>query len=124
MSDDSGTDGASDADAAESGAERADGDASVDERVESMYRDLAATAERPVNRESSAYLGEAEAVARDLHERAASREVVRERAGHVVRLLDSIEGTGDDAADGRVASARATAAELAGAEATSREDDS
>lgn len=91
-----------------------DGDSVDHDRVETMYRELAATAELPVAREAGAYLGEAEAVARDLAEREASPAVVRERAGHVVDLLDAVEETGDDEADERVAAARAAAAVLAG----------
>ena len=91
-----------------------EGDDATAERVGTMHRELDATAELPVNREASAYLGEAAAVARDLHEREASESVVRERAGHVARLLDSIDGTGNAEANDRVAAARAAAVALSG----------
>lgn len=78
-----------------------------------MHDHLDATAELPVTRESSAYLGEAAAVARDLFERDAGEAVIRERAGHVVRLLDAVDGTGHEEADEHVAAARTAAAELA-----------
>lgn len=83
-----------------------------DDRVRQLHEHLAATAELPVERESSAYLGEAAAVARDLAERPATPAVVRERAGHVRDLLAAVEGTGNDEADEHVAAARKLAEEL------------
>ena len=85
----------------------------TDDRVERLHDHLAATAELPVEREASAYLGEAEAVARDLHERPADPSVVRERACHVVDLLAAVDGTGNDEADEHVEAARELAADLA-----------
>ncbi|WP_313692738.1 hypothetical protein [Halorarum halobium] len=84
-----------------------------DERLRDLHDRLESTAELPVEREASAYLGEAEAVARDLVERPADPDVVRERAGHVRDLLAEIDGTGNDEADEHVAAARELAAELA-----------
>ncbi|QLG60568.1 hypothetical protein [Halorarum salinum] len=86
----------------------------TDERLRRLHDHLDATAELPVEREASAYLGEAEAVARDLVERSAESAVVRERTGHVRDLLAEIEGTGNTDADEHVAEARALASELAG----------
>ncbi len=91
-----------------------------------MYEHLAATAERPVARSASAYLGEAEAVARDLAERPADPATVRERAGHVVRLLREAGDTEDDEADEHVAAALALAEALAagtGSDGASDSDD-
>lgn len=85
----------------------------TDERLRRLHEHLEATAELPVEREASAYLGEAEAVARDLVERPADAAVVRERAGHVRDLLAEIEGTGNPTADEHVDAARELASELA-----------
>lgn len=84
----------------------------TDERVRRLHDHLEATAELPVEREAGAYLGEAEAVARDLAERPAEPAVVRERAEHVRDLLAEVEGTGNDEADEHVAAARDLAKEL------------
>lgn len=86
----------------------------TDERLRRLHDRLDATAELPVEREASAYLGEAEAVARDLVERPAEPAVVRERAGHVRDLLAEIEETGNTEADEHLAEARELASELAG----------
>ncbi|MFB6169547.1 MAG: hypothetical protein ABEJ06_00215 [Haloarculaceae archaeon] len=77
-----------------------------------MHDHLAATAERPVERTASRWLGEAEAVAAD----AAGdvpEQVVEKRARQVLELLSHVEGTGDEAADDHVDAARELAAELA-----------
>lgn len=80
-------------------------DPTVDDRLDALHEHLAATAERPVARAASAHLGEAEAVARDLAERPADSDTVRERAGHVVHLLREAGDTEDEAADQHVAAA-------------------
>lgn len=83
---------------------------SVRDDVEALHEHLVATAERPVEPAASRWLGEAEAVAADVAEDPeASTAVIRERAAQVRDLLSQVEGTGDDAADDRVASARALA---------------
>ncbi|MFC7136031.1 hypothetical protein ACFQRB_04605 [Halobaculum litoreum] len=64
-------------------------------------------------RSASAHLGEAEAVARDLAQRPADPATVRERAGHVVRLLREAGDTEDAVADEHVAAALALAEALA-----------
>ncbi|QZP36738.1 hypothetical protein [Halobaculum magnesiiphilum] len=89
-------------------------DGETDDRLDALHEHLAATAERPVARAASAHLGEAEAVARDLAERPAEPETVRERAGHVVRLLREAGDTEDETADEHVAAALEIARELAG----------
>jgi hypothetical protein len=87
-------------------------DGSLADLLESLYEHLAATAELPVTRESSAYVGEAEAVARDLARRDAPDDVVEERVGHVRDLLAEVDGTGHDEADDHVSAAADTADEV------------
>ena len=79
--------------------------------AERLYRALAATAERPVERSASRLLGEAEAVADDLRD--CGPAVQRERAAVVLELLEEVDGTGDEEADRRVETARRIAADLA-----------
>jgi vacuolar-type H+-ATPase subunit H len=83
----------------------------VAEAAERLYEHLATTAERPVEREASRLLGEAEAVADDMRD--CPPEVIERRAAVVVDLLSEVDGTGDPAADERVAAARELAARLA-----------
>ncbi|MFC6975481.1 hypothetical protein ACFQL1_13810 [Halomicroarcula sp. GCM10025709] len=64
-----------------------------------LYEHLAATAERPVERTASHWLGEAEAIARDLARSDLGREVRRERLATVASLLSEVEETGDPVAD-------------------------
>lgn len=79
--------------------------------AERLYRELAATAELPVERRASRLLGEAEAVADDLRD--CGPAVRRERAAVVLELLEEVDSTGHEEADERVANARAIAGRLA-----------
>ena len=76
-----------------------------------LYEHLAATAERPVEREASRLLGEAEAVADDMQD--CPPEVIERRAVVVDDLLSEVNGTGDPTVDEHVAAARELAARLA-----------
>lgn len=87
-------------------------DPPIDDRLEALHEHLAATAERPVARAASAHLGEAEAVARDLAERPAAPDTVRERVGHIVRLLREAGDTEDERADEHLAAALELAEDL------------
>jgi len=89
-----------------------DSGASVQDDAEALYGQLAATAERPVERGASRLLGEAEAVADDM--RGCTPAVIVERAAVVRELLAAVDGTGDSEADERVETARQVAARLAG----------
>ncbi|WP_436924113.1 hypothetical protein [Halosimplex amylolyticum] len=96
-----------------------DHDDSLAERVERLHDALRATEERPVEREASRWIGEAQAVAGDASDVATTggdAGVVRERVGHVADLLANVEETGDDAADERVATARELAERIADGE--------
>ena len=75
-----------------------------------LYEHLAATAERPVEREVGRLIGETEAVADGMRD--CTPEVIERRAT-VVDLLSEVDGTGDPAADEQVAAARELAARLA-----------
>jgi hypothetical protein len=83
------------------------------EAVDTVHDHLAATAERPVERTASRWLGEAEAVAADA--RAIDDEgVARERLAEVADLLANVEGTGDETADEHVRAARRLLDDLVG----------
>ncbi|WP_415382323.1 hypothetical protein [Halosimplex sp. TS25] len=87
----------------------ADSERPLAELVDEIHEELSATEERPVEREASRWIGEAQAVAGDATDLAAtegSADVVRERVGHVADLLDNVETTGDADADERVERAR------------------
>jgi hypothetical protein len=74
--------------------------------VEDRHDHLRATGERPVERDASRWIGEAEAVAGDLADADVDPDVRTERVGHVAELLSNVEGTGDDAAVDHVEAAR------------------
>lgn len=76
-----------------------------------LHDRLRATAERPVERSASRWLGEAEAVAGDAAG-AGERAVICKRARQVEELLANVEETGDPAADERVAEARDVAGRI------------
>jgi hypothetical protein len=80
--------------------------------VAELHEHLRATGERPVEREASRWIGEAEAVAGDLVDADVDAEVRRERLGHVASLLSNVERTGDPKASEHVATARKLTDEL------------
>jgi hypothetical protein len=90
------------------------GPTEFDARVATLHDHLVATEALPIDHRANRWLGEAEAVAADLHHNDATLEVVRDRASHVVRLLESAGDTGSDEADEHVAAALDIARTLAG----------
>ena len=77
----------------------------LQETVRDVHDHLAATAERPVERSASRWIGEAEAVAGDLVGPEIDPDVARDRLGHVDSLLSNVETTGDTEADEHVTAA-------------------
>lgn len=71
-----------------------------------LHDHLAATAELPVERSASRWLGEAEALAADLRESELSEDVVADRLATIEELLSEVEETSDERADEHVAAAR------------------
>jgi hypothetical protein len=88
---------------------RSDGGEPTDERLDDLLAALAstlrATEELPVSPSASVWLGEAHAVAEDLARGDADRSVVRERVGHVRRLLTAADDLDNDEAAARVSEA-------------------
>ena len=78
-----------------------------DDDLRRLHGHLAATAERPLDREANRWLGEAEAVAGQLVDAELDDDVLEERLDTVERLLSKVDETGDPEADDRVASAKA-----------------
>lgn len=78
-----------------------------------LHEPLAATAERPVERTASRWIGEAEVIAADLIDAPDDPDVIRARAAHIVSLLEHVDGTGDQAATEHVEAAKALAVRLA-----------
>ena len=83
-----------------------------DELAAELYRELAATESLPIERTANRWIGEAQAVAREIRD-ADSEEVRREGARDVVRLLSEVDGTENERADERVERARELAERLA-----------
>ena len=88
-----------------------DGTDSLDAVLE-LHEVLAATAERPVERTASRWIGEAEAIAADLVDAPDNPELVRDRAEHIVSLLENVNETEDQAAAEHVETAKALATRL------------
>jgi len=81
----------------------------LESEVKQLYQHLAATRERPIEREASRWIGEADAITADLvGPEIADLDpgVIQNRIGHVADLLSNIEGTGDSTADEHVEAAR------------------
>ena len=77
-----------------------------------LHEESAATAERPIEQTPSRYIGEAEAIAADLIDAPTDRELIRDRATHIVSLLENVKETGDQAATERVETAKTLATKL------------
>lgn len=73
--------------------------------VVELHDHLAATAERPIERTASRWIGEAEAIAADLVDAPNDPALVRERAGHIASLLAEVENIEDEVAAEHVAAA-------------------
>jgi len=84
----------------------------VKDELVDLHEHLRATAERPVERTASRWLGEAEAVAADLATSDLDDAIVDERLEAVEHLLDEVDATGDAAADEHVETARAIVSRL------------
>ena len=81
----------------------------LESEVRQLYEHLAATRERPIEREASRWIGEADAITDDLvGPEIADLDpgVIHNRIEHVAELLSNIEGTGDSTADEHVEAAR------------------
>lgn len=76
-----------------------------DELVEELYAHLEATEELSIRREASRWLGEAQAIARDLVEHDLSEDVIEKRVAQVEDLLDHVEETENPTADEHVTAA-------------------
>lgn len=80
--------------------------------VAALHEHLAATEERPVEREAGWRIGEAQALAAEIAAGADEETVVR-RAGEIRTLLAAVDETGDAEADDHVAAARELADRIA-----------
>jgi len=87
-----------------------------EDRLRDLHDHLSATGERPVERTASRWLGEAETIAGDIAHGEMDASVRRERLAKVEHLLENVETTGDEAADGHVEEARALVETLLGDE--------
>jgi hypothetical protein len=81
----------------------------VAELVAALEAHLAATEELPLEEDANRWLGEAHAVAGDVHESDLDDETLVERLETVVELLEEVETTGHEDADEHVAAARRAA---------------
>ncbi len=81
----------------------------LESRVRQLHEHLVATRERPVEREASRWIGEADAIVDDLVGAGFANldpSVIRNRIEHVAELLSNVEETGDSTADEHVGAAR------------------
>ncbi len=80
--------------------------------VAALHEHLAATEERPVEREAGWRLGEAQALAAEVAA-GVDEEIAVRRAGEIRSLLAEVDRTGDSEADDHVAAARELANRIA-----------
>ncbi|WP_129114589.1 hypothetical protein [Halegenticoccus tardaugens] len=74
----------------------------TDDLLRALHAELEATEELPIRREANLWIGEAQAVAADLVDSAATAETIRERVDHVEELLERVDETDSAEADERV----------------------
>jgi hypothetical protein len=81
------------------------------ELTEELYRELVATEDLPLERRANQWIGEAQAVADTIRD--APDEARRKGANDIVRLLESIDDTGDERADEHIERAHEIAERVA-----------
>jgi hypothetical protein len=81
--------------------------------VAALHEHLAATEERPVEREAGWRLGEAQALAAEIDRGGVDDATVVRRADEIRTLLAEVDGTGDVEADDHVDAARELANRIA-----------
>ncbi len=81
----------------------------LESKVRQLHEHLVATRERPIERDASRWIGEADAITSYLVGpglSALAQPVIHDRIQHVSELLLNVETTGDPTADAHVAAAR------------------
>ncbi|WP_120245233.1 hypothetical protein [Halopiger aswanensis] len=78
----------------------------LNDRTRRLHDHLEATAELPLDRTASRWIGEAEAVARDVATNDLDAETTRDRVAKVRELLSEVGDTGDEAVDEHLEAAR------------------
>ncbi|WP_338088566.1 hypothetical protein [Natrinema longum] len=91
-----------------------DASASLEDRTRALARHLEATAELPLERATSRWLGEAEAVARDAATSDLEADIVRERVETVSDLLSEADEPAHDEAREHLEAARRLCEEILG----------
>ncbi|WP_226006773.1 hypothetical protein [Natrinema salinisoli] len=86
--------------------------ASLEAQTRALSRHLEATAELPIDRRTNRWLGEAEAVARDLATSELDSETTVERLETVRRLLAEVDDTGHPGADDHLEAATRVCMEI------------
>ncbi|WP_126661063.1 hypothetical protein [Haloterrigena salifodinae] len=87
-------------------------DESLRERAQELHRHLEATAELPIDRTANRWLGEAEAVARDVATSDLDEETTLERVAKVQHLLGEVDETGHEEADDHLEAAKEVCTEI------------
>lgn len=82
-----------------------DGEQTPTEQAKRLHQYLEATEQLPIERTANRWIGEAQAVAGDVASGDVTADVLRDRAGHVVHLLENVEDTGHSEADEHVRAA-------------------
>ncbi|SDK71824.1 hypothetical protein [Natronorubrum texcoconense] len=72
---------------------------SLEDQTQQLHRHLEHTAELPIDRDANRWLGEADAIARDVATSDLEREVVVERVEKIQHLLSEVDETGHVAGD-------------------------
>lgn len=78
---------------------------SLEDRIRRLHRHLEATAELPIDRQANRWLGEADAIARDVATSDLEDDVVVERVEKIQHLLSEVDETGHEEGNERLEAA-------------------
>lgn len=83
-----------------------------DDRLSELREELTATEELPVDRTASRWIGEAEALAKDIESADTNSEVILDRLSQIEHLLENVDTTENAVADEHLTAAKSLLDEM------------
>jgi hypothetical protein len=83
-----------------------------DDRLSELREELTATEELPVDRTASRWIGEAQALAKDIESADTNSEVIQDRLSQIEQLLENVDTTENAVADEHLTAAKSLLDEM------------